>query len=152
MTNKCNICGRTTRSLIKTENGPVCLNCYSSHKSKKKHRNEEAQIQSEFFKQVRILFPKLPSKLLFAVPNGGSRNIIEARNMKYQGVVPGVADVILLIPQHGYASLCLEFKTAKGIQSDEQKEFQRQVEACGSKYVVVKSTIQAIKIIKKYLV
>jgi len=152
MTNKCNICGQTTRSLIKTENGSVCLNCYSSHKGKKKHRNEEAQIQSEFFKQVRILFPKLPSKLLFAVPNGGSRNIIEARNMKYQGVVPGVADVILLIPKHGYASLCIEFKTARGKQSDEQKEFQRQAEACGSKYVVVRSVTQAIKIVKKYLV
>jgi len=152
MTNKCTACGQTTRSLIKTENGPVCLNCYSSHKGKKKHSNEEAQIQSEFFKQVRILFPKLPSKLLFAVPNGGSRNIIEARNMKYQGVVPGVADVILLIPKHGYASLCLEFKTAKGKQSDEQKEFQRQIEACGSKYVVVRSVAQTIKIVKKYLV
>jgi DNA-directed RNA polymerase subunit RPC12/RpoP len=152
MTNKCTTCGQTTRSLIKTENGLVCLNCYSSRKGKKKHRNEEAQIQSEFFKQVRIFFPKLPSKLLFAVPNGGSRNIIEARNMKYQGVIPGVADVILLIPKHGYASLCIEFKTAKGKQSDEQKEFQRQVEACGSKYVVVRSVTQAIKIIKKYLV
>lgn len=152
MINKCTACGQTTRSLIKTENGPVCLNCYSSHKSKKKHKNEEAQIQSEFFKQVRILFPKLPSKLLFAIPNGGSRNIIEARNMKYQGVVSGVADVILLIPKHRYASLCIEFKTAKGKQSDEQIEFQRQVEACGSKYVVVRSVTQGIKIIKKYLV
>lgn len=152
MVNKCTACGQATRSLIKTENGSVCLNCYSSHKSKKKHRNEEAQIQTEFFKQVRILFPKLPSKLLFAVPNGGSRNIIEARNMKLQGVISGVADVILLIPKKGYASLCLEFKTAKGWQSDEQKEFQRQVEACGSKYVIVRSVVQGIKIIRKYLV
>jgi hypothetical protein len=153
MKRKCIVCGRETPSVVKTSVGPICYNCYADRTSsnKKKHRNEEAQIQTEFFKQVRILFPKLPSKLLFAVPNGGSRNIIEARNMKLQGVIPGVADVILLVPKKGYASLCLEFKTAKGRQSDEQKEFQRQAEACGSKYVIVRSVVQGIKEMRRYI-
>jgi hypothetical protein len=131
----------------------MCYNCYSEIKapSRKKHDNPEARMQTEFFNQVPIFFPKLPSKLLFSCPNGGSRNIIEAKNLKAQGVKSGVADVLLLIPKKGYANLCLEFKTSKGRQSDEQKEFQRQIEGAGGKYVIVRSVKQAIDVVKWYL-
>ena len=61
------------------------------------------------------------------------------------------ADVILQIPKKGYASLCLEFKTSKGKQSTEQKEYQRQVEMAGSKYVIVRSVEQAIRAMQQYL-
>ena len=114
-TQKCIACGRETVSVIKTEEGYICYNCYSDKKippkSKQHHDNEEARIQSEFFNKVPLFFPNLPDRLLFAVPNGGSRHKIEAANMKRQGVKRGVADVILQIPKKGYASLCLEFKT-----------------------------------------
>lgn len=152
---KCILCNRITVSVISTDAGPVCYSCYSEkkHPSKQKqhHDNEEARIQSEFFRQVPLFFPTLPDRLLFAVPNGGSRHKIEAVNMKRQGVKRGVADVILQVPKKGYASLCLEFKTPTGKQSDEQKEYQRQVEMAGSKYVVVRSVEQAIRIMQKYL-
>ncbi len=149
------MCNRETVSVISTDAGFICYNCYADNKNpskaKKRHDNEEARMQSEFFKQIPILFPKLPDKLLFAIPNGGSRNKIEAANLKRQGVRPGVADVILLVPKKGFSCLCLEFKTKKGRQSDEQIEFQRQAEACGSKYVLVRSVSQAIEEIKVYL-
>jgi len=149
----CISCGRETVSVIKTEDGPECYNCHTErkHPSKKKYDNEEARIQSEFFSKVPLFFPSLPDKLLFAVPNGGSRNKIEAGNLKRQGVKPGVTDVLLQIPKKGYASLCMEFKTPKGRQSDEQKEYQRQVEMAGSKYVIVRSVEQAIKTMQSYL-
>ncbi len=51
----------------------------------------------------------------------------------------------------GFASLCVEFKTETGKQSDEQKEFQKQAEMCGSKYVIVRSVSEAIVIMKEYL-
>lgn len=152
---KCITCGRETVSVMKTDNGYMCYNCYAETKAsprkKRMVKHEEADMQAEFFRQVKILFPKLPEKLLFAVPNGGSRHKIEAANMKRQGVKAGVADVILLVPKKGYASLCLEFKTSTGRQSDEQKEFQRQAEACRSKYVVVRSVMQGINTLKEYL-
>jgi len=151
----CIECGRETVSVLHTNDGSICFNCYAEIKnpSKKKRviKHEEADIQTEFFKEVPIFFPKLPEKLLFAVPNGGSRNKIEAANMKRQGVTSGVADVILLVPKKGFASLCLEFKTSTGRQSDEQIEFQRQAEHCRSKYVVVRSAQQAIKVMQEYL-
>jgi len=116
-----------------------------------KSTRKETEIQTEFFDKVKLFFPKLPDKLIFAVPNGGSRNPIEARNLKLQGVKSGVSDVIILIPKQGFASLCLEFKTQTGKQSDEQKEFQLQAEACGSKYVIVRSVASAIEVTKEYL-
>lgn len=156
----CIICEKSTVSVLPTDDGPICYNCYAEvraptkvkkKKVKKKQGNEEAKIQTEFFNQVPLFFPTLPDKLLFAVPNGGSRHKIEAANMKRQGTKRGVADVICQIPKKGYASLCMEFKTMKGEQSDEQKEYQRQVESAGSKYVVVRSVKQAIKELQWYL-
>ena len=88
-TQKCIACGWETVSVIKTEEGYICYNCYSDKKNppkqKQHHDNEEARIQSEFFSKVPLFFPNLPDRLLFAVPNGGSRHKIEAANMKRQG-------------------------------------------------------------------
>ena len=152
---KCIQCGKETVSVIKTDAGTFCYNCYMSRKQESKGKrvydNEEARMQIEFFRQVPLFFPRLPDKLLFAVPNGGSRHKIEAANMTRQGVKAGVADVILQIPKKGFASLCLEFKTKTGRQSKEQREYQRQVEMAGSKYVVVRSVEEAIFVMKKYL-
>lgn len=153
----CIVCKKQTPSVLKTEDGFICYNCFIEKKdaksAKKKRRisHEEADIQSEFFAQAKIFFPMIPDKLLFAVPNGGSRNKLEAINLKRQGVKSGVADVLLLIPKGGFASLCLEFKTKTGKQSDEQKEFQEQAEKCGSKYVIVRSVKEAIEKVREYL-
>ena len=96
----CIICNKRTVSVIKTEEGHICYNCYSDKKNpskqKQHHDNEEARIQSEFFNKVPLFFPNLPDRLLFAVPNGGSRHKIEAANMKRKGVcfpLFGVQDI-----------------------------------------------------------
>ena len=151
----CIECKKQTVSVIYTPEGPVCYQCFSEKKNPfkkgKKHDKPEERMQIEFFNQVPIFFPKLPTKLLFAVPNGGSRNIIEAKNLKAQGVKSGVSDVLLLIPKKGYSCLCLEFKTPTGKQSEEQIEFQRQAEKASNKYVVVRSVKEAIDTLKRYL-
>mgnify|MGYP000944177814 CR=1 FL=1 len=156
MNETCIACKKQTVSVIKTDNGFLCYNCFIEKKDKKNgvkkpRNNEEADIQSEFFKNVGLVFPNIPDKLLFAVPNGGSRNKIEAANLKRQGVKAGISDTILLMPSGPYASLCMEFKTKSGKQSSEQKEFQKQAENCGSKYVVVRSVKEAIQEMKIYL-
>lgn len=154
----CIECKKQTVSVLKTDTGFLCYNCFidkkeakSGAKKKRKINSEEADIQSEFFKQVGLFFPHIPDKLLFSVPNGGSRNKLEAINLKRQGVKSGVSDVILLIPKGGFASLCMEFKTKTGKQSEEQKEFQKQTEKCGSKYVIVRSVKEAIEKVREYL-
>lgn len=151
----CIECKKETVSVISTSLGLTCYQCYSEKKNPskkgKKHDKTEERIQIEFFNQVPLFFPKLPSKLLFAVPNGGSRNIIEAKNLKAQGVKSGVANVLLLAPSKGYAYLCLEFKTQTGKQSKDQVIFQQQVSNIGGKYIVVQSAKEAIDTVKDYL-
>lgn len=148
-------CKKQTFSIISTPEGPLCYQCFSEKKNPstkgKKYDKPEERMQIEFFNQVPIFFPKLPSKLLFAIPNGGSRNIIEAKNLKAQGVKAGVSDVLLLIPKKSYSCLCLEFKTEKVKQSEEQKIFQKQAEEYGNKYIVVRSVKEAIDTLKRYL-
>jgi hypothetical protein len=151
----CIKCSKETKSVLDTPNGPVCFPCYSESKDPLKAKrvlsHEEDDIQADFFDKVKIFFPTIPDKLLFSVPNGGNRDKREAARLKRQGVKRGISDVILLIPQKGFASLCMEFKTEKGKQSEDQIEFQRQAEMCGSKYVVVRSVASAIETVKEYL-
>jgi hypothetical protein len=120
-------------------------------KPTRKPVQREAAIQSEFFRVFPLKFPHIPNKLLFAVPNGGSRNKLEAANLKRQGVKAGVADVILQVPAKWYNCLCLEFKTPSGKQSPEQQEFQRQIELAGGKYIVARSVQEALEEVDNYL-
>ena len=151
----CIKCQKPTKSVLDTAEGPICFTCFSDSKdpfkAKRVISHEEADIQADFFNKLKLLFPTLPDKLCFAIPLGGSRHKLEAINLKRQGVKSGISDVILLIPKNGFASLCLEFKTEKGKQSPEQIEFQKQAEACGNKYVVVRSVAGAIETVKEYL-
>jgi len=113
-------------------------------------KSREATLQSSCVRWFRYQFPKL-AMLLFHVPNGGSRNVIEASNLKAQGVVPGVADLVLLVPACGYASLCIEMKAAKNNQTNQQRKFQQAAEAAGNKYIVCRSFDQFRDEITAYL-
>ena len=117
---------------------------------RKKQTFEESRIQEICVKWFRYQYPEL-NKLFFAVPNGGQRNAITAKILNREGVVPGVSDLILLVPRNGFSSLCIEVKTDKGVQSKEQKEFQKQAESNGAKYVIVRSLDDFIKTIEDYL-
>ena len=88
---------------------------------------------------------------MFAVPNGGLRGKREAAIMKAEGMTAGVADMILLMPRKGYASLCIEFKTEKGRQTQNQKDWQHEAGKHGNKYVIVRNFSQFVKEITAYL-
>lgn len=98
-------------------------------------KSKEAQLQTACVTWFRYQFPKL-ALLLVAIPNGGSRNVIEAANLKRQGVVSGVSDLILFIPNNTYSGLCIEMKIDKGKQTDNQKAWQLAVESQGYQYIV----------------
>jgi hypothetical protein len=98
----------------------------------------ESQIQKDCVKWFRNRYGDEIGNLLFAVGNGGARNAWTAKIMKDEGVRAGVADLILLIPRHGFAGLLVEMKTPDGKQSDSQKEFERLATQYHYKYVVVR--------------
>lgn len=101
-------------------------------------KQQESQLQQICVQWFRDKYQEL-SKMLFAVPNGGFRNLSEAIRMKREGVTPGVSDLILLIPNGEFSSLCIEMKFGKGKQSDLQKEWQTETEKHGNKYIICNS-------------
>lgn len=57
---------------------------------------------------------------IFAIPNGGSRNKLEAMNLKRQGVKAGVPDLCVPVAKQGYHGLFIEMKYGKGKTSPAQ--------------------------------
>lgn len=81
----------------------------------------EAQEQSALIKHCDIL--GFPYSLLFHIPNGGSRNMIEAVNLKRQGVKAGVPDLFLPYASKGYHGLFIEMKALrKGAKTSEEQD------------------------------
>lgn len=104
-------------------------------------RHLESSLQQTCVRWARYQYPVLRT-LLFAVPNGYRTSASQARIAKAEGLVAGVADLILARPSDDgqYAVLFIEMKTSKGRQSDFQKAFQSAVEEQGIyKYEVVRS-------------
>ena len=110
----------------------------------------ERQIQIQCVSWFRQRYPEA-SKVFFSVPNGGARNAWTAKNLRDEGALSGVADLILLIPRHGYACLCIEMKKPTGKQSASQKAFEQAVKAYKGKYVVCYSFDEFKAVIEDYL-
>ena len=126
------------------------LKLQSKVKSKAKPKNEEHRIQVACVKWFRYKFPKF-AKLLYAIPNGSRRDIVTGKILKDEGVIRGVSDLNLDIASRFYHGLRIEMKTPKGVQSKEQKEFQKNVEAQGFKYVICRSLDDFIKEVSIYI-
>lgn len=108
-------------------------------KTRKRPSDEEHRIQCACVRWFNYQYPKLRGRL-FAVPNGGRRDATTAAKLKAEGVVAGVADLILLKSNLNYGALLIEMKTLKGRQRDSQKAWQNIVCADSEyKYVVCRS-------------
>ena len=102
-------------------------------KPRKKPRHIEESIQTACVSWFRIAHPEC---IIFACPNGGSRNRLEAVNMKRSGVLAGVSDLIIVAAR---AVLFVEMKTKTGRQSENQKTFQSNIERLGYEYKICRS-------------
>ena len=113
--------------------------------------HEESQLQKDCVTWFRLQYPSR-ALILFAVPNGGGRSPIEAAIMKAEGVVAGVADLILLEARGNYGALCIEMKTrsSKSRQSPNQKIWQQAAERYGNAYVIVRSFEEFKQVIWEY--
>lgn len=118
--------------------------------AKQHHDNPEERLQKDCVQWFRYQYVT-HWRQLFAVPNGGSRNKKEAANMKAAGVVAGVADLILLIPNAQYSALCIELKHGKNKQTEQQRDWQESAERHGNKYAVVYTLEDFIELVKQYL-
>lgn len=110
---------------------------------------EEAKIQSECFiwynNNFCLKFHN-PRGMMFSVPNElGGNNKISTALARSTGLMAGVSDTILILPNSKL--IFIEFKTAKGRQSEKQKEFENRVKAHGYEYFIIRSFEEFKKII-----
>lgn len=118
--------------------------------SRKKQDDEEHRIQTAMVNWFRLQYPKMRHNL-FAVPNGGRRDAVSGARLKAEGVLAGVADLILLKSNRFYGALLIETKTRAGKQRESQKEWEAKITADGYKYVIVRSLDDFMKEVKSYL-
>lgn len=91
-------------------------------------------------------------ELLYHVPNGGSRNRVEAARLKAQGVKPGIPDVCLPVARCGYHGLYIEMKRQHGgVLSEDQKEKIPKLRDQGYRVEVCKGFQQAADVIEAYM-
>ena len=113
----------------------------------------ESQEQTTLFEWAARMTGKYPElALLHAIPNGGSRNPIEARNLRLQGVRAGIPDICLPCARKGHHGLYIELKRLKGGRvSEEQKKMILALQEQGYKAVVCYGWEEAANVIKEYM-
>jgi len=96
-------------------------------KKVKKHSTYEHDEQVKLFTWARMMVEKdieyWMLEYMFAVPNGGLRDIITASRLKAEGVKRGVPDIWLPYPIYYYQGLVIEMKSEKGKISKEQQDY-----------------------------
>lgn len=108
----------------------------------------EALEQSKLFLMTRYM-PKF--RYLFHIPNGGSRNFLEAKNLKMQGVKAGVPDLFLPLPNKNHHGLFIEMKYGKNKPTPYQKEWIDYLNSVGYLAVVCYGAEEALDILNKYV-
>ncbi|KXO82672.1 nuclease [Acinetobacter venetianus] len=91
------------------------------------------------------------SDYLIHIPNGGSRNVIEAAKFKKMGVKAGVPDLQLLVPNGLIHGLWIELKSKAGKLQPSQRLMMQRLEEQGYLCKVCFGADEAIQEIKKYL-
>jgi hypothetical protein len=120
---------------------------------RRKRGQPEMKLQAECFRMAWNDFP-VTRKLLFHVENELSMagdNAIRGAIRRSEGIVKGVADLILLIPNRRHHGLMIEIKTPDGYQSGAQKEWEKLVTAVGYRYEVIRSVEDFRSLLLEYL-
>lgn len=122
--------------------------------------HEESKLQKQCVAWFRAQYPQY-AMLLTHVANEGNGNRVSAAIHKGEGTVAGVPDLLLFMPAAfdkgylqslaAYHGLGIEMKTAKGKQSQQQKDFQKIFESALYQYVVVRSFEEFKKCVRDYI-
>lgn len=105
----------------------------------------ESAMQAAVFQHFWNNYP-ITRRRIFHVPNGGSRNKIEAVQLRAQGVVKGITDLIGLGDKGFFA---IELKIKGGVVSAEQKAIHDLWLSLGHRVYICWSYEETVSIIKK---
>ena len=112
-------------------------------------KSQEHHLQVTCVKWFRLQYP---NELIYAIPNGGQRNIITAKKLKAEGVTAGIPDLFVAAACGGFNGLYIELKNGKqGIVSESQKGIIAHLQNKGYKVAVSRSFEDFVSIINAYL-
>lgn len=112
----------------------------------------EAVAQAQLMAWAQFMSSKYPElELLFHIPNGGSRNKIEAANLKRQGVKAGVPDLCLPVARGKYHGLYIELKVKGNKPTELQKEWNQKLRDQGYRAEICYEFEGAQSVILEYL-
>lgn len=120
--------------------------------SKRRYVAHEGNEQEALFAWASYAAAALPGlELMFHVPNGGSRNRIEAAKLKRQGVRAGVPDICLPVARGGFHGLFVELKYGRNKATDRQTAWLDALRSQGYLAVECVGWDTAREVITKYL-
>jgi len=123
-----------------------------AEESWQKMKQTEHDEQVKLFQWAKLQSSKHPHlSMMFAIPNGGQRNIVTATKLKAEGVKSGVPDIFLAFPSQGFHGLFIEMKSSKGRLSENQVEWKDKLLANEYDWRVCYSFSEAQKEIMEYL-
>ena len=112
-------------------------------------KTTEHDIQVNCVNYFRLRYPK---GLIYAIPNGGQRNVIVASKLKAEGVLSGVPDLCIPIAKKGYNGLYIELKNGKdGKLSDNQKTIMSKLQNEGYRCEVCWSFDEFRNVVDNYM-
>lgn len=104
--------------------------------------DSELQLQSNAFTHLWNNYPELRGRV-FTI-NNNSQNKVKGAINKALGVIAGVSDMVMLIPN---GVIWIEWKIETGRQSKQQVQFQSLVEELGMKYYIVRTQEEFISLV-----
>ena len=117
----------------------------------KKFNNEHAE-QKCLFEWANLNKSNMPAlNLMFAIPNGGLRNIGVARNLKAEGVKAGVPDIFLAYPMSNHHGLFIELKVGNRKPTELQALWMKALSKVGYKAALCYGFEEARDTITDYL-
>lgn len=117
----------------------------------KKHQHKETELQIMCVRWFGYQYPYLKSLLYHPKNEGTANGRVQGAIGKAEGVVAGVADLILQVPAWDHTCMAIEMKTKTGKQSYQQKVFQKYLEGAGGKYVICRSFDDFVEMVGHYI-
>lgn len=118
----------------------------------KRYQHKESELQIQCVRWFAYEYPHLRMLLYHPKNEGTANGRVQGAIAKAEGVVAGVADLILQAPSRdGFSCLAIEMKTLTGRQSQEQKLFEKYINAADGKYVIVRTFDDFKLIVKEYV-
>ena len=107
--------------------------------------SSEAQEQ-----EIVVRYCELKGIPVYHVPNGGTRNRLEAQSLKRQGVKAGVPDLCFPVPKGKYHGMYIEMKYGKNKTTQAQNEWLELLSKNGYMTAVCYGFEEAQAVIDKY--